>query len=204
MPGEIRGMSNAEVLLLQDISTSALNANESIRSSISGRVNSFILALSFVALGEATVIAAMLSVVLGGRVPSWLSLEFLICSSITIMLLACSALLVFVLYRKELAILPFPEKPELPYLKPSMYEKRVVDFTDDELSLFKKRLELSGDEYANVPLLYRRWVFQKVKSLEQQLLSVKKVRKTLTWAVVLIALSSAAIAVPFVSICLVG
>lgn len=166
-----------ELRLLQDISRSAELSADGIRGTLSGRINSFILIVSFVVLGEAAVLSALLSVILSDDMDLALRVVFLVLLLVTVGLLAWASIETYQLFKVNLAIVLSPEELELPYLKEDLYKKNTRDLSDEEKSLFIKPLRGQGALYEDVNLIYRRWVFQKAKALSRQLKKAEEAKK---------------------------
>lgn len=162
-------MSDDELFYLEKIGDSASSTMESIRASLSGRINSFILVVSFVVLAESTITAALVPQAFNNSIdPLFRCIGFLMVLG-AFALLGCASYQIYKVFHVNLSVALFPEDPELPFLRSEIVKRDVTSFSEsEEAALFQTPIFKQSPKYADVKLLYRRWVFQQVKALHSQ------------------------------------
>lgn len=182
-----------ERFLLKEICDSARESNVSLKTILSGRVNSFILVISFVVLAEASIIACLLPLILDKTIgPLDLLVFFFI--SLGIILLGCGSYRIYKLFRGKLSSYLVPEDPELPYLDSSMINKDIEALTDDEKELLRQPLkEVCQGKYKDYAFIYRQWVFQQVSTLQNQFNNAEEISDTFKTAAIFVLASVIAI-----------
>lgn len=162
-------MKEEERFYLQEIGNHACRTSECIRASLSGRVNSYIMVVSFVVLAEATVMAAAVSKAFECSLSLGFGIAVFALFFVSFVSMCFAAFKIYKVFRANLSVALFPEDSELPFLRHGIVERSVGDFTDEEaFSLFGKPITEGGSEYADIDFLYRRWVFQQVHALNSQ------------------------------------
>lgn len=196
-------MNKKEERLLSAINDSACRTRESMRQSIAGRINSYILIVSFIALAEATISAALIGAIASHGSALWVRISSGVMIFCAFVLLGIAALLLCRLFSETKAIAHSPDARYLPYCHDGLVKRGLDDLTlEERSSLFGIPLSKQGSDYSNLDYLYRMWVYENTCATEEQfqiVLSATKRFKVLTILTIVssVALASGALVVVF-------